>query len=216
MHPLPTDGVLDHERPDMTSYRTQPIDEFLSGIASRRVTPAGGSASAVSGAIGASLCEMVCLDTVEKAGDDAVPQELVEAGETLRTQRDGLLTLADADAEVVDALFGSGDGQGDERLLKRAIGVPLTIARACLTVVESAEVVADIGTKTALADAATGVMLARAALQASLFTARSNLDTVPDQSFVDGIERRTTGIERTAEEHAERVLQTINRRLADA
>ena len=52
MHPLPTDGVLDHEQPDMTSYRTQPIDEFLSGIASRRVTPAGGSASAVSGAIG--------------------------------------------------------------------------------------------------------------------------------------------------------------------
>ena len=100
MHPLPTDGVLDHERPDMTSYRTQPIDEFLSGIASRRVTPAGGSASAVSGAIGASLCEMVCLHTVEKAGDDAVSQELVEAGETLRTQRDGLLTLADADAAV--------------------------------------------------------------------------------------------------------------------
>lgn len=216
MYPLPTDGVLDHERPDMTSYRTQPIDEFLSGIASRRVTPAGGSASAVSGAIGASLCEMVCLHTVEKAGDDAVSEELVEAGETLRTQRDELLTLADADAAVVDGLFGANGNQRDEQQLKRAIGIPLTIARACLTVVESAEVVADTGTRTALADAATGVMLARAALQASLFTARSNLDAVPDQSFVDGIERRTTEIERTAEEHAERVLQTINRRLADA
>ncbi|PSP60091.1 formimidoyltetrahydrofolate cyclodeaminase [Halobacteriales archaeon QH_7_66_37] len=216
MHPLPTDGVLDHERPDMTSYRTQPIEKFLSGIASRRVTPAGGSASAVSGAIGASLCEMVCLHTVEKAGDDAVSQELVEAGETLRTQRDGLLTLADADAAVVDGLFGANGDQRDEQQLKRAIGIPLTIARACLTVVESAEVVANISTRTALADAATGVMLARAALQASLFTARSNLDAVPDQSFVDGIGRRTTGIERTAEENAERVLQTINRRLADA
>ena len=205
------------------------------------------------GAIGASLCEMVCLHTVEKAGDDAVShtggcnsftyqsllssetdpfrldsqfefsrtyshqyQELVEAGETLRTQRDGLSTLADADAAVVDGLFGANGDQRDEQQLKRAIGIPLTIARACLTVVESAEVVADTGTKTALADAAIGVMLARAALQASLFTAQSNLDAVPDQSFVDGIERRTTGIERTAEEHAERVLQTINRRLADA
>ena len=203
----------------MTDYRTKQIGEFLSGIASRRVTPAGGSASAVSGAIGASLCEMVCLHTVEKAGDDAVShqyQELVEAGETLRAQRDGLLTLADEDAAVVATLFGSNGDQLDEQLLKRAIGIPLTIARACLTVVESAEVVADTGTRTALADAATGVMLARAALQASLFTARSNLDAVPDQSFVDGIERRTTEIERTAEEHAERVLQTINRRLADA
>jgi formiminotetrahydrofolate cyclodeaminase len=200
----------------MTSYRTQPISEFLAGIASSRVTPAGGSGTAVAGAIGASLCEMCCVHTVEKAESESVPLELLEAGETLETQRERLLALADADAEVVDALFGSGDGQGDERLLKRAIGVPLTIARGCLTVVESAEVVADTGTRTALADAATGVMLARAALQASLFTARSNLDAVPDQSFVDGIERRTTGIERTAEEHAERVLQTINRRLTDA
>ncbi len=199
----------------MTSYRTQPIGEFLAGIASSRVTPAGGSGTAVAGAIGTSLCEMVCIHTVEKAGDEFVPPELVEAGETLETQRERLLTLADADADVVDALFGSGKNRGNERLVKRAIGIPLTVARACLAIVESAEIVAETGTRTVLADAATGVVLTRAALQASVFTARSNLDAVPDQSFVDGIERRTAEIERSAAETSDRALRTVDRRLAE-
>jgi len=194
----------------------QPIGEFLAGIASSRVTPAGGSGTAIVGAVGASLCEMASIHTVEKAGDESVPPELLGAGETLETQRERLLTLADADADVVDALFGSGDNQADERLVKRAIGIPLTIARACLTVIEAAEAVAETGTRTALPDAATGVMLARAALQASVFTVRTNLDAVSDQSFVERIERRTAEIERSAEEHAERALESINRRLTDA
>jgi hypothetical protein len=57
-------------------------------------------------------------------------------------------------------------------------------------------------------------MLARAALQASVSTVRNNLDAVADQSFVDGIERRAAEVERTAAETSDRVLRTINRRLA--
>jgi len=200
----------------MTNYSAQPIGEFLAGTASTHVTPAGGSATAVVGAIGASLCEMVCVHTVEKADGGAVPPAVVEAGERLETGRERLLRLADADAEVVVALFGSDGNPRNERLLKRAVGVPLTIARACLTVIETAEVVAETGTRIALPDAATGVMLARSALQASLFTVRSNLDHVPDRVFGDGIERRAAELERSTEEATDHVLRTVDRRLSDA
>lgn len=112
----------------------QSLDEFLSSIASERVTPAGGSATAVVGAIGAALCEMVCIHTVENNEDEAVAPDLAAVRDRLRRERSNLLGLAETDAQVVADLFPASDGGLDQTALKQSIGVPLTIAEACLNV----------------------------------------------------------------------------------
>lgn len=67
------------------SYRELPINQFLADIASKNVTPAGGSGAAVVGAVGASLCEMVCIHTIWRDEDETHP--LLTTREVLEKQK---------------------------------------------------------------------------------------------------------------------------------
>jgi formiminotetrahydrofolate cyclodeaminase len=190
----------------------QTLDGFLSRIASEQVTPAGGTASAVVGAVGAALCEMVCIHTIGKDEYEAVEGDLLDARDDLRRERGHLLGLADTDARVIADLFPASGNEVDQSGLKQSIGVPLTTADACLNVLEIATAVTETGTRTAVADAGTGVFLARSALRASIFTARRNTDQVTDPSFVGDVERRATEIEEASEAAYERIMETIEER----
>jgi len=185
-------------------HREQAIGEFLARIASENVTPAGGSGVAVAGAIGASLCEMACVHTLEDGAYDGVNPELDEIRDDLGAQREHLLKLADRDAAVVDDLFAA-DGDGNDRTArKRSVGVPLAIAESCSTVVERGAVAAEAGKPTTAPDAETGVCLARAALRASVFIVRRNVAQLSEEPFVERVARRATAIEESAERAFER------------
>jgi formiminotetrahydrofolate cyclodeaminase len=192
--------------------RTSTIDEFLASTASDHVTPAGGTAAAVVGAIGASLCEMVCIHTVENDAHANVAGDLADRRDDFRTQRAHLLDLADADATVVDELFSTTAGETNPSAVKRSIGIPLTIADACLTVLDLAVEVTAKGNRNALADAGTGVFLVHAAVRAALFTVRTNTESLTDESFVDEVEQRAAEIELLAEDTHERAMQQIDSR----
>lgn len=160
------------------------IGTFLQRVASRRLTPSGGAVAAVGGAMGAALCEMVCTHT-----DGA----LTEAAATLAAARERLLALADEDAAAVrafdDALAGATDagdeGETDGRTAaleaahERLLTVPIETAETCLLVVETAEAVLAEGNERAVADGVTGVLLAAAALEAAVYTARTNVEDDP-------------------------------------
>lgn len=187
-------------------YRTPTINEFLARIASENVTPAGGTAAAVVGAIGTSLCEMVCVHTVEHNEYASVAADMADIREELRRQREHLLDFAETDATVVDELFSTTAGETKQSDIKRSIGVPLTIADACGTVLDLAIEITAKGNRNALPDAVTGVYLVHAALRASVFTVRSNLDQVSDQSFIDEVEQRIVEIESRADDAYEQVM----------
>lgn len=194
------------------NYRDQTLDGFLSEIASERVAPAGGTATAVVGALGAALCEMVCIHTVEKDDASAKPTALADIRDDLHRQRGHLLQLADADGRLVDELFGEDSGDVEQPDVKRSIGVPLTIADACLNVLELATEVTETGTRNAVADAGTGVILTRSALRAAVFTVRSNVGLISDASFVDDVEREVAEIEKRGDEAYERAMQNVEER----
>jgi formiminotetrahydrofolate cyclodeaminase len=62
----------------------------------------------------------------------------------------------------------------------------------------------------AVADAVTGAFLAHSALEASLFTVRANLESIPDEGFVAEMEERAADIETRAETAFERVEANAN------
>lgn len=188
------------------TYENRTIDEFLGDVASRNVTPAGGTAAAVAGAIGTALCEMACLHTIGETEYADAEAEMTETLNDLTTRRELLLELADEDSNAVDELFrGSHDG-ANGAAAKRATGVPLAIAEACVPVLERASVLTEKGNRNAVPDAVTGSMLVRSALEASLFTVRSNLSRISDQSFVAEMRTRASELEHAAETEFERVL----------
>jgi formiminotetrahydrofolate cyclodeaminase len=194
------------------SHKDQTIAELLSRIASERVAPAGGTAAAIVGAIGAALCEMTCVHTVNKRRSEGETADLAAVGDELRRQRAHLLRLADTDASVVDDLFSGADGEMDQSEIKRSVGVPLTIADACLNVLNLAIAVTEDGDKNAVLDAGTGVCLAHSALRASVFTVRSNVDQVAEPAFVSEVERRVTEIAESGDESYQQAMENIEKR----
>lgn len=174
-----------------------PVDEFLSAVASSSVAPAAGTSVAVTGAIGAALCEMTCRHTVGKAGYEDVADEMAATADDLETIRERLLELADADAEIVDDLRDASDAEFEDAM-ERSTGVPLAIAEACLAVLDHAVDVTESGNENALADAHSGAILAESALRAALGIVRTNLAYSDDTAFVETIEDRVSGIEADA------------------
>lgn len=90
-------------------------------------------------------------------------------------------------------------GEGEHRTLsKRATGIPLTIANACLDIVESGPVLTRECNEIVRPDAYSGMLFARGALQAALYTVRTNADHVDDPAFRRRMDRRADDIESAA------------------
>ncbi|EMA10410.1 cyclodeaminase/cyclohydrolase family protein [Haloarcula marismortui] len=179
------------------TFADQPIGEFLDAVASEQVTPSGGAVAPVGGAMGAALCEMVCIHTVDTDGSETAADELIDVGGALADQRERLLDLADEDAAAVDAVgaaFESGDADRIQAASKRSTEVPLETAEVCLDVVKQARTVTAKGAPVAVPDATVGALLAAAALQASVSTVRANLDMLDDESVVAAMKQQASKV----------------------
>ena len=190
----------------------QTIGEFVASVASNEIPPGGGAAVAVAGATGAALCEMVCNLTIAADGFEDVEAEVSSARDDVATHRERLLELADEDSAAIDDLFdayamseGEGRAESIQRATKRATEVPVETAEACLEVLEHLRMVTIEGKRSALADAGIGAYLAHAALEASAFTARTNLATIEDGEFAGEMEGRVSEVERAGEEALEQI-----------
>jgi formiminotetrahydrofolate cyclodeaminase len=168
------------------------IAEFLSEIASENVAPAGGSAVAVTGAMGSALCEMTCIHTLNSNPSGAHASEITTTRDQLAAQRQTLLQLAGEDARVIETVFKGSDASQAE--VNRSLGVPVSIAETCLGVLEQGATIGEWTDRAVGADANTGLMLANGSLRAAIFIANSNLDQVSDQSFVTRMEGRIAEI----------------------
>lgn len=203
-----------------------PISAFLDAIASEEAAPATGTAVAITGAVGAALCEMVCVhmsnaeagtaDDASVPGSDALGTDASDAGSDepgelpklrgrLERRRRKLLALGDRDAALVDGLFGDG-GEPSTRLRRRAAGIPLAVSETALDVLVDAGAAHRRGRPGVAADAKTGAYLADAAVGASVETVRINTAALPDDRVAADLEDRAAAVERSAERVRRRVL----------
>ena len=187
------------------TFANQTISEFLENVASASIIPSGGAGAAVGGAIGAALCEMVCIHTIRKDGYADVERELTTARDELNRHRHRLLKLADEDSAAVDALqeaFQKSDTEDDDQTIEQAarsaVEIPIEVAETCLSVVEHATVITERGNRNAIADVGTGAFLAYAAVQSSLVTVQANRELIENVTFLAEIERRSTEIDDSA------------------
>ncbi|MDS0222408.1 cyclodeaminase/cyclohydrolase family protein [Haloarcula sp. S1AR25-5A] len=196
------------------TFANQPIGEFLDDVASGQVTPSGGAVAAVGGAMGAALCEMVCIHTLGSDQSEREAGELREVSDALTDHRERLLALADEDAAAVDAVgaaFETGDDTQIQAAAKRSTEVPMAAAEVCLAVLKHARTVTAKGTPVAVPDAAVGALLAMAALQASVSTVRANLDMIDDESVVAELSQRADEAEAAGEAALDEAITNAER-----
>ena len=199
----------------------QKISVFLEKTAAGTPVPGGGSVSALSGALGAGLAEMVANLTIAKKGYETVENEMKEIAETLQNLREKLVTEVDKDSnaykDVLTAFKLPKDTQEEKEqraeaiqdAMKNAARVPLGVANDALQVMDLAEKAIRNGNRNAVSDGAVGTMLARTAVLGALFNVKINLASVKDKAFVEEMMREVNKLESRVHEREAEILSQV-------
>ncbi|NLM52055.1 MAG: cyclodeaminase/cyclohydrolase family protein [Firmicutes bacterium] len=170
--------------------------EFIDALASKAPIPGGGGASALGGAIGMALSNMVGNLTIGKKRYADVEDEvksLVEQGTKIINE---LKTLVDKDAEVFEPLSKAYGLPKDtpeqaaykeqqlEECSKLACSVPMEIMRKAYEGIKIHERMGQIGSKIAISDVGCGVVFLKAALISASLNVIINTNTIKDEKFV--------------------------------
>jgi len=181
----------------MLDFRTAALEDLLDAFASSEPLPGGGSAAALTGALGVSLLLMVAGIAKTRTGTPEETADLAAAAARLRPIRDDLTALVEDDSraylDVITAYRAprSTDDErgrrreGIESAMRTAIDVPLRTMRACERALRDAPVVARFGNPNAATDAAVGARLLVAAIESAGLNVDVNLPAVRDAEFVD-------------------------------
>lgn len=177
------------------SYVAGSVQVFLDKLAGESPEPGGGSAAALTAALGAALVSMVANLTVgrEKYADvQGQVADLLVASEGVRQRLEEFVTLdtkAYGAVAVAMKLPRDTDEQKAERTrvlqaaLIGAADVPLRVAEAAAEVSRLSRRAAEMGNVNAVSDAGVAAVLADAAAQSAALNVKINLGWIADEAF---------------------------------
>jgi formiminotetrahydrofolate cyclodeaminase len=187
------------------------VRDLLTAFSSTDPTPGGGSAAALSSAIGASLLMMVAGLPKTRTGSEHDRARLTDARAALVDLRDRLTEAVDADTAAYDQVVAaykmpkaSADEQAArkasiQRALREATDVPLGVVRLSAAALAQSVAVAAHGHKAARSDVGVAIALLRAGLRGARLNAEINIGSVTDAEYTSAV---TAEIDRLASESA--------------
>jgi formiminotetrahydrofolate cyclodeaminase len=213
--------------PSAASLAELTVRDLTERLASRAPTPGGGSASALGGALGAALVEMVCELTVGRPAYEEVDPIARQIGAAAGELRVALLNAAEEDAAAYDRVAEARrlprDSDEEKAARTAAIGeasvaateVPLKVVRLSLDVLDIAARMAPIGNRNAVSDAGVAALFAAAAARGAAFNVSINLPSLPEDHPLrrDG-PRRLAELERAVAERENETLSAVRQRIA--
>ena len=177
-------------------FSTSRCDEFVEVLASKAPVPGGGGASALVGAIGTALGNMVGSLTVGKKKYADVEEEMYELKGKADALQKELLHLIERDAEVFEPLskaYGMPRNTEEEKaekarvmeiVLKDACSVPMEIMERCCEAIDLIEVFAEKGSTLAISDAGVGATFCKAALEGASLNVFINTKSMKNLSLI--------------------------------
>jgi methenyltetrahydrofolate cyclohydrolase len=178
-----------------------PFTELLNAFRSPDPTPGGGSASALAGAVGASLLAMVAGLPKPRAQSTEDTERLAVAGARCAAIGDRLAALMDRDSSAYDLVVAAfrlpksteeektARGIRIQEALRSATEAPLDVMRACAEAIGRAAVVAAFGNRNASSDVQVGLELLRAGLRGAKLNVDVNLPGIKDETFAAAARR---------------------------
>ncbi len=173
----------------------QPLQVYLNDLASARSTPGGGSATALSCAMGAALASMVARLTLGKAEYAGVQQEIESLVQRVESLRERFQQLIQEDIDAYGRLSASFKMPHDSRAsdaeraartsaiqaqLVEASLVPLEIVERAAELMQLCQRISEIGNVNILSDVGIGAMLASSAGTGAGWLVRINLRAMKD------------------------------------
>ena len=203
----------------------QSCTRFLAELAGKAPVPGGGGASALVGAAGVALGNMVgCLTTGKKkyAAVEADIQALNARAEALRRE---LEALVQADAEAFAPLAAAYGLPKDtpaqaahkaavlEAALDTACAVPLEIMQKCAEGIVLVEQYAAKGSVLAVSDAGCAAALCKAALQSASLNVFINTKLMTDRPRADALDAQADALLNEYVPRADAVFASVTNKL---
>ena len=191
----------------MAELRELSVNQFVEETASKASVPGGGSVSAMVGALGAALMEMVANLTIGKEKYAGVQEEMQAlAAEGAEELLAGIKKDSESFNGYMRALKLPKETEEEKKIrtaalqqgLKEATEAPLAIAESAAKIFPMAEAVVKRGNKGAVSDGLIAAMLARTAVVGALFNVKINLASIKDESYVSELEKRVEKLESDA------------------
>lgn len=202
------------------------IGEWTAALASKAPVPGGGGASALGGALGAALGQMVANLTVGKKRYADVEEEMQQSLLRLEALQREMLSLADQDAEVFAPLaeaYGmpteTREQQEEkarvmeERLLAASL-VPLQMMEKASSVLDILEELEKKGSRMAISDVGVAVQFARAALLGAVMNVSINTKSMKNREKAEELNGQAERLIESGVQKADRIYGRVRDRLA--
>jgi len=150
-------------------YQVKPLRTYIKDLSAKLPAPGGGSASALTGCLGAALINMVLNFTVGKEKYRAYEGRLKQALRRNAGIQSRLLKLVDEDARA----YRSGNA-------KESLKVPYEVCKLCLEALSSCPRLIKITNRNLITDIADAAVLLEAALSGAYYNVLINLKYLPD------------------------------------
>lgn len=197
------------------------ICEYLEVLSSKAPVPGGGGASALAGALGNALGQMVVNLTVGKKKYAEVEEEMQEYMERLKTMQQEFLHLSDRDAEVFAPLaecyrLPSATPEEkkhketvmEEKLLDASL-VPVEIMEKALELLEILDVLADKGSRMAVSDVGVAVQFTRTALLGAVMNVYINTKSMKNREKAEEINQGAKRMIKIGTSQADEIYEKV-------
>jgi methenyltetrahydrofolate cyclohydrolase len=173
------------------------VEKFLDDLASGNPTPGGGSAAAITGAMGAALVSMVCNVTIGKKGYESVEAEMLAVRAESERVRRRLTDMVADDIAAFDSILAAYKmpkatdedkarrGAAIQDGLRRATETPLECARACAEVIALARRASEQGYLNVISDGGVGVLAGFTGLRSAALNVYINAPNLKDRAFAE-------------------------------
>lgn len=178
------------------------IEGFLEVLSSKEPVPGGGGASALAGALGNALGQMVANLTIGKKKYADVEAEIKELLGRMQRLQAAFVTLADRDAQVFAPLAqcyslpslteeekAYKEKVMEERLLDASF-VPLEIMEHAVAMLGILEILGDKGSRLAVSDVGVGVQFIRASLLGAVMNVYINTKSMKNREKAEELNAR--------------------------
>jgi formiminotetrahydrofolate cyclodeaminase len=201
-----------------------PFSLIVDKASSKSHVPGGGSVSAMSAVLGASMASMVANLTLGKSGYEGCQEELRAFLVQLAEGIERVKALTIEDMVAFDSLLSAyrlpkqSQGQSEERSraiqegTKLAATIPLKIAEEATHILELNLRVSLIGNLSALSDSAVAAIILEAAARASMLSVNVNLASIKDPELKAAFESKRDHVLQEAGELMKETLLIVDNR----
>lgn len=198
-------------------------DNYLESLASKAPVPGGGGASAIGGALGAALGEMVGNLTVGKKRYAQWEEEVQACLGRLERSRRRFAELSEEDARVFEPLSKAYGMKAEseeekkakaeymEQCLDAAAGVPLKVMEECAAAMDDLEFLAGHGSRLAVSDVGVGIQFIRAALLGAVMNVYINTKLMKNRERAEALNQNAEALVEKGTAQADRIYEMVRK-----